>query len=75
MQSIDALIPDVASPKYLLLHGTRVAKGGWNTKKNARDWITLLGSRLEWQVGFQFRIQGDPKVYSIVDRKGRVLEM
>lgn len=43
---------------------------GFRSKDDAGNWIAAFGSRLDWRVGFLFRLRGDNTDIEIVDRQG-----
>ena len=43
---------------------------GFRSKGDASNWINAFGSRLDWRVGFLFRLRGDDADIEIVDRQG-----
>ena len=43
---------------------------GFSSKVEASKWIDDLGNRLDWRVGFTFRLRGDSVDMHIVDRFG-----
>lgn len=45
---------------------------GFRAKGDADNWIDAMGTRLDWRVGFTFRLRGDDTDIAIVDRKGNV---
>lgn len=45
---------------------------GFRSKDDAANWIAAFGDRLEWRVGFTFRLRGDTTHMEIVSRQGVV---
>lgn len=43
---------------------------GFRSKGDASNWIAAFGSRLDWRVGFLFRLRGDNADIEIIDRQG-----
>jgi hypothetical protein len=44
---------------------------GFRNKQDVRNWIESLGKRLDWRVGFVFRLKGDTCEMSFVDSNGK----
>ncbi len=45
---------------------------GFRTKAEASEWIDQLGYRLDWRVGFTFKLRGEPNIMQIANRSGEV---
>lgn len=45
---------------------------GFRSKDEASNWIDSFGSRLDWRVGFLFRLRADNTDIEIVDRRGNL---
>lgn len=43
---------------------------GFRTKTEASEWINQLDYRLDWRVGFTFKLRGEATVMQIVNRSG-----
>ena len=43
---------------------------GFASKKQADEWVKDFGHRLDWRVGFLFRLRGDTVDSEIVNRNG-----
>ena len=64
-------IPAQPKPLWFLKRGEVVElTRGFSSKGAADDWIVALGRRLDWRVGFVFRLRGDTVDMSIVNRRG-----
>lgn len=63
---------------FLKRNGVFKTSVGFCNKKEASDWINNLtnrdgGSKLNWRVGFLFRVKGDEYDMEIVNKKGERL--
>jgi hypothetical protein len=56
---------------YLLRDGVVDQTRGFSSKGAADAWIKDFGHRLDWRVGFVFRLRGDTAEMTIVDRDGK----
>ena len=57
--------------RWVLKRGaTTYHERGFRNKQDVRDWIESLGERIDWRVGFVFRLKGDDCDMSFVDRNG-----
>lgn len=66
-----AEVPQSKGLRWFLKRGARMTHDrGFTSKQAALDWIAALGSRLDWQAGFTFRLRGDDREMSIVDKSG-----
>lgn len=64
-------VPANPSSRWFVRRGAEVSVGrGFNSKAEASQWIEYLGRRVDWRVGFLFRLRGDTTDIEIVDRKG-----
>jgi len=68
-------VPQIASPRYVLKRGdSLVLTHGFRSKAAASDWINNLGHRLDWRVGFVFKLRGDTVNMAFVDRNGAAVK-
>ena len=44
---------------------------GFRSKQDVRAFILSLGRKVEWQVGFVFKLRGDDRTIGFVDKHGR----
>lgn len=44
---------------------------GFTSKEYASLWISSLGRKVDWRVGYTFALRGNPEVFSIVNRQGK----
>ncbi|MCS7526924.1 hypothetical protein N0609_11480 [Pseudomonas aeruginosa] len=45
---------------------------GFRSKQEASNWISDFGERLDWRVGFTFKLKGDSTHMEVVNRQGAV---
>ena len=66
-------VPNAAAARWFVRCGDEIIRDrGFRSKSDAGDWIRNLGHRLDWQVGFKFRLRGDKRDFAIVDRNGNM---
>lgn len=56
---------------FLRRGATTYRERGFRNKQQVCDWIESLGERIDWRVGFVFRLKGDDCEMSFVNRNGR----
>lgn len=55
---------------FLRVGATTTFSKGFKSKKAASEWISSLGYKLDWRVGYLFRLKGSSYDCEIVDRRG-----
>lgn len=72
--SIDEL-PDSANCRWFIRrNGVIHLERGFQSKAAANEWIAGLGHRVDWRVGYRFRLRGDTCDMDVVSRTGVLLK-
>lgn len=65
-------VPPRAGCRWFVRRGSETPTDrGFRSKAEASSWIESLGRRIDWRVGFLFRLRGDTLDIEIVDRHGQ----
>ena len=56
---------------FLMVAGEWHRDRGFRSKQDVRAFILSLGRKVEWQVGFVFKLRGDDRTIGFVDKHGR----
>ena len=65
------MVPPGTGLRYFVKAGPSVAlTRGFKTKAEASAWIDGFGDQLDWRSGFLFRLKGDDRNFSIINRRG-----
>lgn len=68
-------VPEQKRCRWFVRRGSKtVFTKGFRSKTEASNWIDDFGRRLDWRVGFLFRLRGDDEDIEIVDRAGNRAE-
>lgn len=68
-----ASVPLQGNCRWFVRRGDTVKyERGFRSKLDASNWINAFCERLDWRVGFTFKLKGDSVHMEIVSRQGEV---